>query len=128
MIINDPDTLAEVEAAFERYEAALLVNDTDELASMFWDSEKTIRYGVNDHQEGAAALAAFRALGPSTDPNRALLNTRIATYGTEFATAWTQFESPSQPGKIGRQSQTWVKIEGAWKVVTAHVSVIDAEP
>ncbi|MEM0899855.1 MAG: oxalurate catabolism protein HpxZ [Pseudomonadota bacterium] len=126
MIINDPVTLAEVERVFARYEAALLINDTEALAKLFWESDKTIRYGVNDHQHSAGEIAAFRALGPSTDPARELKHTVMTTFGTEFATASTMFESPSQPGRLGRQMQTWAKIDGAWKVVAAHVSVIEA--
>ena len=34
-------------------------------------------------------------------------------------------ERPSAPGKIGRQMQTWVKFAEGWRVVAAHVSLID---
>lgn len=126
MIINDEATLAEMQAVFASYEAALLVNDTETLDGLFWRSHKTIRYGVNENQYGADAIAAFRALGPSTDPKRVLKRTVITTFGTDYATASTLFESPSQPGRLGRQMQTWARIDGAWKVVAAHVSVIDS--
>ena len=29
------------------------------------------------------------------------------------------------PGKVGRQMQTWVRFPEGWRVVAAHVSVID---
>jgi hypothetical protein len=34
------------------------------------------------------------------------------------------FRRPSLPGKIGRQSQVWMRTPDGWRVVAAHVSVI----
>jgi hypothetical protein len=55
-----------------------------------------------------------------------LSKTVITTYGRDFAVASTLFARASVAGKIGRQMQTWVKFAGGWRVVAAHVSVIDA--
>ena len=33
----------------------------------------------------------------------------------------TRFEYPGG-GKLGRQSQTWVRLPQGWRIVTAHVS------
>jgi hypothetical protein len=38
----------------------------------------------------------------------------------------TLFTRASAPGKIGRQSQTWARFPEGWRVVAAHVSLIDA--
>ena len=43
MIINDPVTLAEVTAAFMRYEQALLDGDGATLTALFVDSPLTVR-------------------------------------------------------------------------------------
>jgi hypothetical protein len=32
---------------------------------------------------------------------------------------------PSMVGKVGRQMQTWVRFAEGWRVVAAHVSVIN---
>jgi hypothetical protein len=37
----------------------------------------------------------------------------------------TLFERSSAPGKIGRQSQTWLRTAEGWRIVAAHVSLID---
>ena len=55
---------------------------------------------------------------------RALESTVITTYGDAFATAMTLFRRESG-NKLGRQSQTWVKFPQGWRVVAAHVSLID---
>jgi hypothetical protein len=128
MDIDLPEVLAEVRAAFERYERALVSNDVDTLDSLFHDDSRTTRYGGGENLYGYAEIAAFRA-GRSPDGlARDLLRTVITTYGRSFATASTLFRRASAPGKIGRQMQTWVKFGDAWKVVAAHVSVIDAPP
>jgi hypothetical protein len=49
----------------------------------------------------------------------------ITTYGRDFAVASTLFYRATAPGKVGRQMQTWVRQPAGWRVVAAHVSVID---
>ena len=56
---------------------------------------------------------------------RKLSRTVITTFGREFAVASTLYERPSAAGKIGRQMQTWVKFPEGWRVVAAHVSLMD---
>lgn len=124
MVINDPATLAEVEAIFTAYEAALLKNDNETLARMFLDRPETVRYGLNDVQHGYAEVLAFRATQQPFD--RKLDRTVITSYGTDCATAQTLFLRDDAPGKIGRQTQVWVKAETGWKVAAAHVSMMDA--
>jgi hypothetical protein len=128
MDIDPPEVLAEVRAAFERYERALVSNDVDTLGSLFHDDPRTIRYGGGENLYGYAEIAAFRAGRSPHGLARDLSRTVITTYGRSFATVSTLFRRASAPGKIGRQMQTWVKFGDAWKVVAAHVSVIDAPP
>lgn len=124
MVINDPATLAEVEAAFVEYEAALLRNNNARLAAFFLDRPDTVRYGLNDVQHGYAEVMAFRAT--QTPFDRRLDRTVITSYGTDCATAQTQFVRDDAPGKIGRQTQVWVRTGTGWKVAAAHVSMMDA--
>jgi hypothetical protein len=124
MEINDPATLAEVGAIFAAYETALLQNDNQTLARMFLDRSETVRYGVNDAQHGYDEVLAFRATQAPFD--RVLDRTVITTYGTDCATAQTQFIREDIPGKVGRQTQVWVRTATGWKVAAAHVSMMDA--
>jgi hypothetical protein len=125
MEIDLPDVLAEVRAAFERYERALISNDVDTLDRLFHADPRTIRYGGGENLYGYAEIAAFRAGRSPHGLARELSQTVITSYGRNFATASTLFRRSSAPGKIGRQMQTWVKFGNEWKVVAAHVSVID---
>ena len=124
MIINSPDVLAEVTAVFARYEDALVNNKVEVLDELFWDSPTTIRYGVAENLVGIDAIRAFRAARPATGLARALSNTVITTYGRDTATAMTEFRRDGST-RVGRQSQTWVRLPEGWRVVAAHVSLID---
>lgn len=121
--INRPAVVAEMTAAFERYETALVTNDVAVLDELFHDAPTTIRYGGGENLYGYDEIMAFRASRPATNLARSLSRTVITTFGTDFATAMTLFER-EDPQKIGRQSQTWVRTEEGWRVVAAHVSVI----
>lgn len=127
MEINRPDTLAEVEAAFARYEAALTGNDVAVLDELFHTAPTTIRYGMGENLYGSDEILAFRKARPSVGLQRVLDRTVITTYGQDFATAATLFYRDAAPGKVGRQMQTWVRFPQGWRVVAAHVSMI-AEP
>lgn len=121
--VNDPQALAELTAAFEAYERALVDNDIAALNRMFWDSPLTLRYGTRAHEllRSHAEIAEFRLRRGAVDQRRTLRNTRIVTFGSDFGVANTEF-SPAGSDKIGRQSQTWVRTAEGWKIVTAHVS------
>jgi hypothetical protein len=125
MQINLPEIVAEVEAAFARYEAALVGNDVETLGALFWRSPQTIRYGIGENLYGAEAIAAFRAARSPAGLARRLSRTVITTYGRDFATASTLFDRDTVPGKIGRQMQTWARMPEGWRVVAAHVSLIE---
>lgn len=122
--INLPEALAEVEAVFARYEDALVNNHVEVLDELFWSSPHTVRYGAAENLHGIEAIRAFRNARPSTGLARSLAHTVITTYGRDMATAMTEFHRTGSP-KIGRQSQTWVRFPAGWRVVAAHVSLID---
>jgi hypothetical protein len=124
MVIDDSVVLAEVGAVFVAYEAALLANDNEALAQMFLNRPETVRYGVNDVQHGYAEILAFRASQSPFD--RTLDRTVITSYGSDCATAQTMFIREDVPGKVGRQTQVWIRTPTGWKVAAAHVSMMDA--
>ncbi len=125
MEIDLPEVVAEVRAAFDAYEIALVTNDVDALNNFFRDDPRTIRYGAGENLYGYAEIKSFRVARSPVGLGRTISKTVISTYGREFAVAATLYERPSAPGKIGRQMQTWVKFPEGWRVVAAHVSLID---
>ncbi|HQT78369.1 MAG: DUF4440 domain-containing protein [Rhodospirillales bacterium 20-64-7] len=126
MDINLPDVKAEVEAAFARYEEALVTNDIETLQALFWDSPHTIRYGINENLYGYDEIGAFRAARSPVGLMRTIERTVITTFGRDAATASTLFHRDSTQGKVGRQMQTWARMPEGWRIVAAHVSVIAA--
>jgi hypothetical protein len=128
MEIDRPDIVAEVTAAFERYERALVGNDVQTLNALFHPDPRTIRYGGAENLYGHHAIAVFRTARSPTGLARTRSRTVITTYGRDVAVASTLFHRPSVPGKIGRQMQTWVRFEEGWRIVAAHVSMIDETP
>ncbi len=125
MEIDLPEVVAEVRKAFDAYEVALVNNDVDALNRMFRDDRRTIRYGVNEVLYGYDAIKSFRVARSPVGLGRTISQTVITTYGRDFATASTLYERPSAAGKIGRQMQTWVKFPEGWRVVAAHVSLME---
>jgi hypothetical protein len=125
MEIDLPEVVAEVTAAFERYEKALVSNDVTILDALFRNDSRTIRYGGAENLYGYAAIEAFRAARSPAGLARTLSKTVISTYGRDHAVASTLYHRASMPGKVGRQMQTWVRFAEGWRVVAAHVSVID---
>jgi hypothetical protein len=125
MEIDLPEIVAEVTAAFERYEKALVSNDVAILNEIFRKDPRTIRYGGMENLYGYDEIAAFRTGRSPVGLGRTLSKTVISTYGRDHAVASTLFRRPSVAGKIGRQMQTWVRFPEGWRVVAAHVSFID---
>ena len=124
MDIDRPDVVAEVRAAFERYEKALVSNDVETLGALFRDDPRTIRYGGGENLYGYDAIKAFRSARSPVGLARNLSKTVITTYGRDVAIASTLFHRASAPGKVGRQMQTWIRFDDGWRVVAAHVSMI----
>ncbi|WP_332700776.1 oxalurate catabolism protein HpxZ [Devosia sp.] len=122
MILNDPAIVAEVRAAFDRYERALLANDAATLDAMFVQRADTVRYGVGELQYGIDEIRAFRALQRAF--SRTLDRLTIVTYGSDVATASTLFYREDFPGQVGRQQQTWLRTPDGWCVAAAHVSMM----
>jgi ketosteroid isomerase-like protein len=122
MEIDLPDVVAQVKAAFDRYEKALIANDVATLNAMFHEDIRTIRYGSAENLYGSAEIKAFRAARSSAGLARTLSKTVITTYGHDFAVTSTLFDR--SPARIGRQMQVWVRFQQGWRVVAAHVSEI----
>lgn len=121
--INQPEVLAEVTAVFAQYEHALVHNEVEVLDALFWNSPHTLRYGAGENLYGYDAIQAFRKARPAQGLARTVLKTAITTYGRDFATTNIEFQREGS-AKVGRQSQTWLRLPEGWKVVSAHVSLM----
>jgi hypothetical protein len=119
--VNRPDIVAEVASAFAEYEDALVAGDVEGMSSVFWSTERVVRFGIDDHQIGAAQLRRWRHSQPPLPPGRMLMDTMINTFGTDFAVVTTCFSYPGT-AITGRQTQTWVRLPVGWRIVSAHVS------
>lgn len=122
--LNIAEVLAEVTAAFHRYEKALTSNDVEVLDELFWNDPKTVRLGITENLYGWEQIANFRAGRPAKGLARGIHNTVITTFGRDFATANTEFQRVGSTRK-GRQSHTWARVPGGWRIVAAHVSFMD---
>jgi hypothetical protein len=125
MEVDLPDVLAEVTAQFARYEAALVSNDVAVLGELFRADPRTLRYGIGENLYGYDAIAAFRAARSPAGLMRKTAQTVITSYGRDTAVASTLFYRDTLVGRVGRQMQTWVRFAEGWKIVAAHVSMID---
>lgn len=124
--INRPEVLASLRAAFNAYEAALLLHDVAALDACFDDDALTVRYGVAELGYGIEAIRRYRATAAPVHPGRRLRNIVIRSFGDDVGSACCEFLAPDTP-MIGRQTQTWIRIAGAWRIVAAHVSLLDPE-
>ena len=125
MQVDLPDVLAEVTEQFARYEKALVSNDVAVLDELFRNDPRSLRYGVGENLYGHDAITAFRAARSPIGLGRRTDKTMITTYGRDTAVASTLFYRDSLPGRVGRQMQTWVRFAEGWRIVAAHVSIID---
>jgi Protein of unknown function (DUF3225) len=129
---NQPEVLAELNRAFDLYEDALIHNKVDVLDALFWDSPHTLRYGAKENLNGYDEIKAFRAARPNAGLSRDILDRHIVTFSDNMGVTNITFRRSGEP-RVGRQSQTWVKLEGSlvggfaggWRVVSAHVSWMD---
>jgi hypothetical protein len=125
MEIDLPDVLSEVTAQFARYERALVSNDVTVLDELFHKDARSLRYGIAENLYGYGEITAFRAARSPVGLMRKTAKTLITTYGRDTAVASTLFYRDSLPGKVGRQMQTWIRFPEGWRIVAAHVSIID---
>ncbi|MEZ5737097.1 MAG: oxalurate catabolism protein HpxZ [Novosphingobium sp.] len=125
MTVNDPDTIAEVEALCAQYEKALAENDLDALDGFFWRDPNTVRLGVGENLFGIEEIRTFRQGRSGGSPPREVLRVSVTSFGADFATAHVLFRRTGQDS-IGRQSQSWVRFASGWRIVSAHVSIMQS--
>jgi hypothetical protein len=126
MLINNPDTVAELSALYPLYENALVTNDVPTLTAMFWVSPHVMRFGVTENLYGTDELEAFRRSRPSVGLARTVKRLDIVAFGTDYGSITLEFERTASDGRLikGRQSQVWVRLPEGWRIVAAHVSLL----
>lgn len=125
MLVNDPETIAELEALYPKYESALMANDAETLTRMFWDSPLAMRFGAAENLYGIEEIDAFRKGRSPANLARTIRRLDIVTFGRDFASVTLEFERTVNGNIIGgRQSQVWVRFPEGWRIVSAHVSVL----
>src|SRR5277367_2480077 len=113
MVVNDPETVAELRALYPCYEEALVSNDVKVLTAMFWVSPLAIRFGAGENLYGVDEIEAFRKSRPATNLARRSVRLEIVTFGKDFGSVTLEFERDAPGGAVirGRQSQVWVRFE-----------------
>jgi hypothetical protein len=125
MHINDPEMVAELQALYPRYEAALMTNDAETLTQMFWASPRAIRFGLTENLHGIDEIAAFRKGRAPVNLTRTIRRLDIVTFGRDYGSITLEFERTVDARTVsGRQSQLWVRFPEGWRIVSAHVSLL----
>lgn len=122
--LNRSGIVAEVRDAFDRYNAALDGNEVDKLNGFFWESPRTVRFGIGENLFGHAEIAGFRSGKWTAGRPRHLVELAITTLGDDFAVTNAVFGREGDSA-VSRQSQTWVRFPEGWRIIAAHVSPLE---
>lgn len=122
MEIDLPETVAEIRAEFDRYEAALIANDVAALSGFFWRDPRAVRLAPGGGLYGFEAIAAFRRGRDVSDVARDLERVTIRAIGPDCGVATAEYRRRGS-GRRGAQSQTWARFPEGWRIVAAHVSL-----
>ena len=125
MKINDPETLAELQALYPKYEEALVTNDVETLMRMFWSSPYAMRFGPAENLYGIDEIASFRKGRSPANLARSIRRLDIVTFGRDYGSVTLEFERVVDGRTlVGRQSQVWARLPEGWRIVAAHVSML----
>jgi hypothetical protein len=122
MELDDPSVLAEIRAVFDRYETALMTNDTATLDAIFWADPRTVRFGISEILYGHDAIRAFRG-SVKAYAQRVQRKVHIVAFGRDVAATHLEYERVGT-GLIGRETKIMARMPEGWRVVSAHVSLL----
>lgn len=106
--------------AFWAYERALMANDLEALDRLFAPGDETLRGDAAGLLVGHDRISAFRG-GRGGAPQRTIVETHVQVIDAAHALVVAVTELLT--GGRGQQTQLWARIDGAWMVTAAHVSV-----
>lgn len=118
-----PETISALTLASDEYEEALAQNDIAKLDVLFSDNPNVIRLGATENLFGAEEIAAFRRARTNGAPPRERLRREIVSLGPNAGCVTIVFRNLAN-GRIGRQSQTWLREGKGWRILIAHVSFL----
>lgn len=113
---------AEIRAAFDGYERALVGNDVEALVGYFWEDRRAVRLGADGGHWGFEDIAAFRRARDPGDMARDLLKVQITALSPDVGVADAVYRRTGS-GRQGAQSQVWIRTPGGWRIASAHVSL-----
>ena len=119
--INIPEVVAEVTAAFLRYQKAVDTNDVAVMNELFWTSPFTVRFGPNGTLIGHDAIANYRQNRTYSANPRSLQNT-VLLHCRDLAATNTETTRVGKPG-VGRQSQVWISDTSGMGGIAARTCV-----
>lgn len=121
-MIDDAGVEAEIRTAFDAYEAALRGNDVDALIGFFWDDPRAVRLMTEGGLYGIAEIADFRRARSTEDLERELKRVDIVALSADVGVATAEYRRTGS-GRLGTQSQVWVRRPEGWRIASAHVSL-----
>lgn len=117
------ETISALTLASDEYEEALAQNDIAKLDALFSDNSNVIRLGATENLFGGEEIAAFRRARTGGAPARERLRREIVSLGSDAGCVTIVFRNLAN-GRIGRQSQTWLREGENWRILVAHVSFL----
>ncbi|WP_298943742.1 AtzH-like domain-containing protein [uncultured Microbacterium sp.] len=110
---------ADLRAAFDAYEAAILANDLDALDAAFAPGADTMRGDGAGLLVGHDTISAFRGLRGGVPPRTI---ERIEYRPLADDVALLVSVSRFRGGGTGLQTQVWERLDGRWLITAAHVT------
>lgn len=110
---------ADLRAAFDAYEAAILANDLDALDAAFAPGADTMRGDAAGLLVGHDAISAFRGVRGGVPP-RTIERVEYRPLGDGVALLVSI--SRYRGGGTGLQTQVWQLVDGRWLIAAAHVT------
>jgi 1-carboxybiuret hydrolase subunit AtzH-like protein len=89
---------------------------------------RTMGRRVGENLYGHREIAAYRAARSPVGLMRRTARTVITTYGRDTAVASTLFYRDTFPARSGGRCRPGVRCPEGWRIVAAHVSIIDEPP
>ncbi|WP_375386658.1 AtzH-like domain-containing protein [uncultured Microbacterium sp.] len=113
------DIPADLRAAFEAYERAIIANDLDALDAAFAPGEGTLRGDAAGLLIGHERISAFRGVRGGVAP-RVISHIEYRPLADDAALLVSV--SRFTGGGTGLQTQLWQRIDGTWLITAAHVT------
>ena len=110
---------ADLLAAFEAYERALMADDLDALDAAFAPGTATLRGDAAGLLVGHDLISGFRGSRGGVPPREITrLETRVLSPDAVLLVSVSRYRAGGQ----GLQTQLWQRLDGAWKITAAHVT------